>query len=112
MDGPQYEGDFFKQQSLGPAFRKVSMPAGWMVRDQFSDPKLAQLRSDPEAEFDISLRKDSPAIDAGVNIPGEWFDPVKVKDDAQPDIGVLPHSFSSWSVGIRGRIQIGTNVSD
>jgi hypothetical protein len=112
LDGPQYEGDFFKQQSLGPAFRKVSMPVGWMVRDQFADPKLAQLPSDPGAEFDIALRKESPAIDAGVTIPDEWFDPLKVEDDAQPDIGALPHSRPSWSVGIRGRIRVGTNVSD
>ena len=83
-----------------------------MVHDQFADPKLNRLVPDPGAEFDIALGKDSPAINAGVMIPDDWFDPIKVEDEAPPDIGALPHSRPSWSVGIRGRIRVGSTVSD
>ncbi|MBI2481830.1 MAG: right-handed parallel beta-helix repeat-containing protein [Planctomycetia bacterium] len=107
QDGPEYEGDFFKQQSRGPAFQKMPMPAGWMVHDQFANPKLNEFGPDPAAQFDISLRKDSPAIDAGVMIQDEWFDPLQAEDGGLPDIGALPHDHSIWPVGIHGRIQIG-----
>jgi hypothetical protein len=112
LDGPRYEGDFFQQQSRGPAFQKMPFPDGWMVHDQFANPKLIELDEDPDSRFNIALHQDSPAIDAGVMIPDDWFDPMKGEDGGQPDIGALPHSCSSWSVGIRGRIQVGTTESD
>ncbi|MEO8496333.1 MAG: right-handed parallel beta-helix repeat-containing protein, partial [Planctomycetota bacterium] len=112
VDGPQHKGDFFQQQSRGPAFGKVPTPEGWMVHDRFADPKFNQFSPDPGAQFDIALGKDSPAIDAGVTTPGDWFDPLKAESDDQPDIGALPHTCVTWRVGIRGRIQVGTPVSD
>ncbi|MDA1052633.1 MAG: right-handed parallel beta-helix repeat-containing protein [Planctomycetota bacterium] len=112
VDGPQYVGDFFKKESRGPAFQKIPTPDGWLVHDQFADPKFNQFGPDPAAGFNIALRKDSPAIDAGVMIPADWFDPLKADDGGLPDIGAVPHACSSWLVGIRGRIQIGAAVSD
>lgn len=112
LDGPRYEGDFFKRESRGPAFRKVAAPSTWMVHDQFANPKLNRFDSKVDAEFDIALREDSPAIDAGVILAADWFDPLKGKDDGRPDIGALPRSRSMWAVGIGGRIQVGAPSSD
>ena len=89
-EGPKYQGDFFAQQSKGAAFRKQPVPDSWMTRDQFADPKLKQLSTDPAAPLDASLKGDSPAKDAGVEIPAEWFDPLRSADSGKPDVGALP----------------------
>ena len=36
------------------------------------------------------LHRESPAINAGAAIPGEWPDPLRRDDEGSPDIGALP----------------------
>ena len=83
-----------------------------MVHDQFANPKLNEFGADPSAKFDAALRKDSPAIDAGVVLPDDWFDPLRSADPGPPDVGALPLDDSIWTVGIQGRIQIGAVAID
>lgn len=112
QDGPKYEGDFFKKANRGPAFKKTPTPDGWMVHDQFADPKFNEFGEDPAAAFDIALRAESPAIDAGVEVPNDWFDPLREPDAAQPDIGAVPYASATWAVGIQGRIRTGRQTSE
>lgn len=106
VDGPKFDGDFFKKQGRGPAFRRKPTPDGWMAHDLFADPKFTFLSPDRSARFDVSLQDDSPAIDAGVAIPGEWFDPLRASDHNAADIGAFPRQTKPWSVGVNGRIRV------
>jgi hypothetical protein len=107
IDGPKFEGDFFKKQSGKAAFRRIPLPETWMTADQFADPKFANLGTDPRSAFNITLKKDSPSIDAGVPVPESWLDPIRTQDIRKPDIGALPSGTAVWTVGINGRIRIG-----
>lgn len=107
IDGPNFDGDFFKLKACKAAFRLKPQPETWMTSDRFADPKFASLTTDPQAAFDVSIKPDSPTIDTGVAIPETWFDPIRTQDAGQPDIGALPKGTVLWSVGINGRIKIG-----
>lgn len=73
--------------------------AGW-ITTSLADPKLNRLTADPNADFDPSLQKSSPAINAGVPIPTEWFDPLRNRDKEKPDIGALPLGEPAEPVGL------------
>jgi len=108
VDGPKFTGDFFAAHRLGPAFRRRPKPDSWMSHDLFEDPRFNRIASSPEAPFDVALRSDSPAINAGVDIPKSWWDPLRKDDSGRPDLGAIPRGQQTWSVGIRGRIRIGS----
>jgi hypothetical protein len=52
---------------------------------------------------DLGLREGSPAVDAGVEIPADWPDPLRGADRGRPDIGAVPLGAAPWKVGVRGR---------
>ncbi len=109
VDGPAFEGDFFKKQSRKYAFRKQPLPKDWMQHDVFSDPRFKKLTPDPNANVDVTLQKGSAAKDAGVAIPSEWPDPLRTKDEGKPDLGALPAGTQPWRVGVRGRLSLFDN---
>jgi len=93
-DGPGRQGDFFVKFRRSPLFEasKKRYPPGWGANDRFADPKFVSL-DDPR------LRKGSPAIDAGVEVPAEWPDPLRQSDKGKPDIGAFPLGAEPFSVG-------------
>jgi hypothetical protein len=55
-----------------------------------ADPKLASITADPSKPIDFRLGSDSPAIDAGVELPSDLPDPMRKADSGKPDIGAIP----------------------
>ena len=101
QDGPNYEGDFFgkfRSSSNFSASKKTYKP-GWTTDDVFADPKLRQFASDWHKPLDISVANDSPAIDAGVQISNDWYDPLRSDDNSKPDIGAIPLGGGPLKVG-------------
>jgi hypothetical protein len=107
-EGPMVKGDLFAKFRASPLFAlsQSQYPPGWTTHDRLVDPKFAQLPRDPRAESDLRLQPDSPAINTGLAIPGEWPDPLRDSDKDQPDIGALPHGTEPWGVGVNGRIAL------
>ncbi|MFP6901258.1 MAG: hypothetical protein VCA36_09965, partial [Opitutales bacterium] len=106
VEGPKFEGDFFKAQGRKMAFRKVPWPVGWMKSDLFADPRFKRLTAESGDAYDLTLKKGSPAQDAGVEIPDEWFDPLRQQDAKAPDLGAMPAGVGPWRVGVRGRLDV------
>jgi uncharacterized protein (TIGR03067 family) len=91
-DGPKHEGDFFGKVRRSALFEasKKRYPPGWGASDRFADPKFVSLGGAGTQPPDLRLRKDSPAIDAGVALPADWPDPFRKQDEGRPDLGALP----------------------
>ncbi len=106
QDGPEFTADFFKTQGRAYGFRNTEYPSGWMEHDQFADPKFERLSTEIDGAMDLRLREGSPAINAGVDIPAAWHDPLRAEDAARPDLGAIPRGVAAWNVGINGRISV------
>lgn len=61
------------------------------------DPRFTKL-----GEF--QLAPDSPAIDAGVPLPGEWPDPLRDQQKGKPDAGAIPSNSPPLKIGRHGRL--------
>jgi hypothetical protein len=83
---------------------KQLYPPGWTSHDQFADPRFASVTADWRSPVDLTLRPDSPAINAGVELPADWPDPLRTADAGAPDIGALPAGVAPWPVGVNGRL--------
>ena len=77
-----------------------------MKSDLFANPKFKKLTNGIGDAYDLTLKKGSPAQDAGVEIPNEWLDPLHEQDAKEPDLGAFPMGVAPWRVGIRGRLSI------
>ena len=77
---------------------KKRYPPGWGAHDLFADPKCEQLTEDKP--LDVRLREGSPALDAGVELPAEWPDPLRPLDRGKPDVGALPLGAPPLTVGL------------
>jgi len=105
---PLLKRDPFAQFQSSPLFqesRKRYEP-GWTTHDRVADPRFVRLAADDSTPIDLRLQADSPAINAGQPLPKEWPDPLRDSDQAQPDIGALPHGTELWSVGVDGRLPL------
>lgn len=89
-----------------PAFAlsKKLYPPGWTSHDIAADPQFTRFAGDWREPLDLSLRKNSPAIDAGIKVPEEWPDPLREADAGEPDLGALPAAAVPWRVGVQGRL--------
>jgi len=106
LDGPKFAGDFFKTQGRKMAFRKVPWPEDWMKNDLFADPRFKTLTIGSGDAYDLTLKKGSPAQNAGVEIPDAWLDPLREQDAKAPDLGAFPMGVAPWRVGVRGRLNV------
>lgn len=100
-EGPVYRGDFlaaFRQSKLFAASKK-HYPPGWAAHDRFADPKFVRFTADWRLPVDLRLQSDSPAIDAGSELPKDWPDPLRDQDRGKPDIGALPFGAPPFQVG-------------
>jgi hypothetical protein len=116
-DAAQYDGNLywlpgatdqqgaklFAKFRAGPLFAKSKAvyPAGFHSQSRVADPKFAPGNGDdPLGEF--ALSKESPAIDAGIELPADCPDPLRKHDAGRPDVGALPWG-TSWCTGRRAR---------
>src|SRR5207247_132067 len=88
-EGPGFKGDFFAavRKSKNFELSKKTYPGGWGSHDLFADPKFVKFGAWGDASTDYRLAKDSPAIDAGAELPKEWPDPLRSSDAGKPDLG-------------------------
>jgi hypothetical protein len=101
-DGPKHPGDFFTtwRQSALFAASKKRLASGWGAHDLFAEPKLIQLEADSTTALDPRLQSASPAVDAGVELPASWFDPLRNSDKGKPDLGALPLGVEIFPTGL------------
>ena len=107
-DAPKQKVDPFARLRNSPLFedsKKVYEP-GWTTHDIVADPRFVKLTEDYTEPSDLRLSEDSPAIDAGLNLPGSWPDPLRDADQGKPDIGAVPYGGEPWGVGVDGRIPV------
>ncbi len=95
---------------------KVRYPPGWTTHDKFADPKFVAYDSMWPRPVDLRLSDTSPAVEAGVHMPNDWFDPLRSTDDnlpnaRRPDIGALPKGAAAWRLGCYGRLDANGNDS-
>ena len=108
VDGPSLKVEPFAKFRASPLFAasRERYEPGFTTHDRVADPKFVRLTADGQMPDDLRLQAGSPAIDAGLPIPGEWPDPLRQTDQAGPDSGALPHGAENWGVGIGGRIPL------
>jgi hypothetical protein len=104
-DGPTFKGDLFAKFRASEMFKnsKAKYPAGWTSNDLFASPDFVSFNEDYHQPSDFRLKPGSPAIKAGVPLPGNWPDQYRGADAAKPDIGALPSNAEPWRVGVNGR---------
>jgi len=85
---------------------KAKYAPGWTSNDLFTDPKFTAYSADGKQPADVTLKPESPAIDAGLPIPNEWPDPLRASDKGKPDLGAIPSDLEPWNVGVRGRLSV------
>jgi len=82
--------------------------AAWQAKLHRSSPAMAAANRIADPGFqrystdwreDLDLHASGPAVNAGVAIPGDWFDPLHSKE-----IGAVPKGAQPWRIGIRGRM--------
>jgi hypothetical protein len=94
------ESGFFDAFRASPAFEnsRTNYAPGWESKSVYGDPRF--LRLDPTAiDNDYRLGAGSAAVDAGIDLPDEWPDPLKSLDAGQLDIGALPAGAGPLRVG-------------
>jgi hypothetical protein len=64
-----------------------------------ADPKFGKASAEAAAPNDYRLQPGSAAIDAGVELPAAFPDPVRAQDKGDPDIGALPFGAEAMQVG-------------
>jgi hypothetical protein len=82
----------------------------WGAHDKFTDPKFVRFDSDWHKPVDLHLRDNSPAVDAGLDLPPTTL-PVQCTltaavDQGKPDLGAVPLGAAAPRVGCYGRLDI------
>ncbi|MCH8830676.1 MAG: hypothetical protein IID45_13955, partial [Planctomycetes bacterium] len=73
---------------------------GWEAGGMIADPRLLKFTPIPYAPLDVGLKRNSPAVNAGVILPRNWPDPLRPRDKSRPDIGVVPLGVRLFEAGI------------
>jgi hypothetical protein len=100
-EGPKQQGDFFAKFRQSPLFEasKQRYRPGWAAHDLFADPLFLASADSAQQPVDVRLQQNSPAIDAGVELPADWPDPLRRQDQRRPDLGALPLGAKPLHVG-------------
>ncbi|MBW3540338.1 MAG: hypothetical protein KY476_08715 [Planctomycetes bacterium] len=103
-EGPKQTADYLAKLGQSALFEesRKRYPPGWGAHDLFADPEFID-DADAEGPVDIRLRETSPAIDAGVELPADWPDPLRDQDDGKPDLGALPLGARPFPVSLPGK---------
>lgn len=107
-EGPTLDRDLFATFRSSALFElsRARYAPGWTTQDRVADPKFVSFSPDGAAATDLRLQADSPAVNTGLPIPGEWPDPLREQDTGEPDIGAFPRGGESWGVGVDGRVPL------
>ncbi len=99
----QQQAAFFARYRKSPQFEQstTEYPPGQDANAVLADPLFVRCVADAATENDYRLTSGSPAVDAGVDLPVEWFDPLRAADAGRPDIGALPAGAPLFHVGPR-----------
>ena len=89
----------FRASPFFAASRKFYEP-GWTTHDRVVDPGFAAFPAD------LRLKAGGAAVDGGLDLPGEWPDPLRAHDAGRPDVGALPLGANPWGVGVEGRVPL------
>ena len=100
----------FRASPVYEASKRKYAP-GWTTNDKITDPRFASASSDWQMPVDVGPAQDSPAIDAGVAVAGEWPDPVRGSDKRDADIGAIPAGAEAWATGVNGRLDASGNAA-
>jgi hypothetical protein len=113
VEGPNYPRNPITefQQSADFESSKKQYPPGFEAESMFANPLLISVHPDWQQPINLSLANNSPAKNAGVDLPDEWIDPLRSQDSDRPDIGPLPAEVACWSVGVNGRLSLASAVS-
>lgn len=97
--------DYLKKAQTCPAseHNKDKYPDGWESHALVADPGFMAFSLDPRESVDFRLKKDSPALAHGVELPTEWEDPLR-KPGVKPDLGALPLDSELPKYGRFGRL--------
>jgi hypothetical protein len=100
LDGAQ-AGELLAAWQRSPAFEssRSIYPPGFEAASVVADPRFIAFAADPAESADYRLQENSPAIDAGVDLPSDWADPLREQDAGRPDIGALPAGAEEFRVG-------------
>ncbi len=94
-------GALFDRYRASPAFadsKKLHAP-GSDATSRVADPKFVRISAQAKEAGDYRLQRSSPAMDAGVDVPAAWPDPLRSSDAAKPDIGAVPAGGQPFRVG-------------
>jgi hypothetical protein len=108
VEGPQLKTDPFAKFRASKLFESSQRRygPGWTTEDKVADPQFEKPPTADAAEVDLRLKAGSPAIDAGIAVPAEWFDPLRESDAGKPDVGALAAGAAPWGVGVKGRVPL------
>lgn len=95
--------DYFSafRKSKNFELSKKQYPPGWSKNSRFGNPKFVRLSEVWNRPADYRLQSGSSAVDAGIEIPNSWPDPLRMIDKGKPDIGALPLGAIKLSVGLK-----------
>jgi hypothetical protein len=79
----------YRASALFEQSKKV-YPPGFESHSLLKDPKFVKSPTGQAMMPDYRLQAGSPAVDAGVELPAAWPDPLRQADKGGPDIGALP----------------------
>ncbi|MBI2194488.1 MAG: hypothetical protein HYU36_21125 [Planctomycetes bacterium] len=98
---PAKAGTYFQAYRASPAFEnsKKVYPDGFEAHSLVADPKFLRGDPDPKTANDYRLDPGSPAIDAGIDLPADWSDPLRERDAGRPDLGALPLGAAAFQAG-------------
>jgi hypothetical protein len=95
---------FFAKYRASPAYEKSKKvyPPGFDTNSLIADPQLMKVGGDLMTMNDYRLKPGSPAVNAGVELPADWPDPLRKLDQGKADIGAYPLGSETWKVGRAG----------
>lgn len=99
---------YFKGTRNAPLsqINKEQYAAGWDAHSLVADPQLMSYAPGRHA-VDLRLQPQSPAKAAGIVLPSQWPDPLRLGGNLPPDIGAIPAGGTQLEVGIDSRVVAG-----
>ncbi len=108
QDGPTLQVDAFAKFRASPLFEasRERYGPGWTTHDRVADPRFVKTPQVGSLAVDLRLQTDSPAINAGQQVPSDWPDPLRNADKDKPDVGAIPFGGEPWAIGVDGRLSL------
>ena len=107
-DGLTFQREWCLKFRQSPEFiaSQQQYPPGWTAHDRYADPKFTSYSTKWPEVADVRLQAESPAVDAGVELPQELANPLRSHDAGQPDIGAIARGQQVPRIGCFGRFDL------